>query len=95
MFSGKVAGQNIYQKTIIDFVTNISDTKYMVPDLLIHIRNPYGNIDTTGDKNIIAIEIKTKGDKNTIAIDYAKLCYLTCETADYKYDLGVHIDFES
>lgn len=64
----------------------------MIPDIIVHERsadgNSYGN-----NNNKIAIEIKTRGERNSDAIDYAKLSYLTCESAEYNFELGLHLDF--
>ncbi len=95
LYSGKVNDKSTYQNTVMSFVTKSSESKYMIPDLLVHTRNPKGSSNNDDNKNLIAIEIKTNGERNTIAIDYAKLSYITCETADYRYKLGVHLDFNS
>lgn len=95
LFSGKVNGKSTYQNTIMNFVNTSSESKYMIPDLLVHTRNAKGSSNNDDNKNLIAIEIKTNGNRNTIAIDYAKLSYITCEASDYRYNLGVHLDFNN
>lgn len=56
------------------------------PDILIHRRG-------TDKDNLVAIEIKKEQNSASRDPDYSKLKSLTLETKDYKYKLGVFIDF--
>lgn len=73
--------KNIKKKARIN-----GEDKKIRPDILIHKR---GN----DDSNIVAIEVKKKNNPNRREYDFAKLKSLTSQTGDYKYKLGVFIDF--
>lgn len=88
--------KQVYSR-LSEYVQSTKDSKYMIPDLLIHERNKKGNISDNKEgsiNNLVAIEIKKFGTENSIAVDLAKLTYLTCSYAEYKFKLGLHLNFE-
>ena len=56
------------------------------PDIVIHKR---GN----NENNLVCIEIKTSHNNQTRLNDYSKLKSITKQSGNYKYKLGVFIDF--
>lgn len=55
------------------------------PDIVIHKRG--------SDNNLVYIEIKKEQNKTNRNIDFKKIIEMTKRTGEYKYKLGVFIDF--
>ena len=77
-----------------DFVMSTSNSRYMIPDLIIHKRMRKGNYKNY-NYNLLALEIKVNRDETEFAKDYAKLTYLTCPASNYQYCLGLFMDFSN
>jgi len=56
------------------------------PDIVIHKRG-------TDENNLVYIEIKTEHNTDSRTQDYDKIRAMTKQDGDYKYQLGVFIDF--
>ena len=56
------------------------------PDIVIHKRG-------TDENNLVYIEIKTEHNRDSRTQDYDKIRAMTKQDGDYKYQLGVFIDF--
>lgn len=67
-------------------VTINGDNRLVRPDILIHNRG-------TDEHNLVAIEIKKVQNRTNRGRDYDKLIAFTIKDGEYRYELGVFIDF--
>lgn len=56
------------------------------PDIIIHTRG-------TDENNLVYIEIKTDHNRESRTFDYNKIKAMTKQNSEYKYSLGLFIDF--
>ena len=75
-----------YNKHINKEKENKELNKNIRPDIIIHRRG-------TDENNLLYIEIKTDHNRESRTFDYDKIKAMTKQNSEYKYSLGLFIDF--